>query len=484
MVNHKLPIAKINQLFKNKELKPSELYSEVFERAANTEAVIHGHLTLFQEENIQKALDSDKRYEKGNNLGTLDGIPIAIKDNINISGHATTCSSKMLSNYISPYDATVITRLKKEGALFTGKTNLDEFAMGSSTENSAYGPTKNPWDSSRVPGGSSGGSAAVVSAGSAVASLGSDTGGSIRQPASFCGVVGFKPTYGTVSRYGLVAFASSLDQIGPITNNVADAKLIFNSMNGHDPLDATSLTESKAQQPKLKNAKIGIIKELMGDGISEDAQQEVHKVAKLMESEGHEVVEVSLPLTKMSISIYYLIAPAECSANLSRFDGVRYGNRVTGNTSSEMMELTRANGFGPEVKKRILLGTYALSAGYYDAYYGQALKARAMMKKEFTDIYSDVDYLISPTTPSDPFKFGEKTDNQLEMYMSDLCTIPANLVGMPAISIPTGLSSQGLPLSVQLMSPANTDNTLLDFSQSLESLVSFSDKPAINGVTN
>ena len=356
--------------------------------------------------------------------------------------------------------------------------------MGSSTENSAYGPTKNPWDSSRVPGGSSGGSAAVVSAGSAVASLGSDTGGSIRQPASFCGVVGFKPTYGTVSRYGLVAFASSLDQIGPITNNVADAKLIFNSMNGHDPLDATSLTESKAKQPKLKNAKVGIIKELMGDGISEDAKKEVHKVAKLMESEGHEIVEVSLPLTKMSISIYYLIAPAECSANLSRFDGVRYGNRVTGNTSSEMMELTRANGFGPEVKKRILLGTYALSAGYYDAYYGQALKARAMMKKEFTDIYSDVDYLISPTTPSDPFKFGEKTDNQLEMYMSDLCTIPANLVGMPAISIPTGLSSQGLPLSVQLMSPANTDNTLLDFSQSLESLVSFSDKPAINGVTN
>ena len=329
-----------------------------------------------------------------------------------------------------------------------------------------------------------GGSAAVVSAGSAIASLGSDTGGSIRQPASFCGVVGFKPTYGTVSRFGLVAFASSLDQIGPITNHVEDARLIFNSMKGHDPRDATSLIESKAKQPKLKNAKIGIIKELMEDGISEDAKKEVHKVAKLLEAEGHEIIEVSLPLTKMSISIYYLIAPAECSANLSRFDGVRYGNRVPGSTSSEMMELTRANGFGPEVKKRILLGTYALSAGYYDAYYGQALKARAMMKKEFTDIYEDVDYLISPTSPSDPFKFGEKSDNQLEMYMSDLCTIPANLVGMPAISIPTGLSSQGLPLSVQIMSPSNTDNTLLDFSESLESLVAFTEEPVINGVVS
>ncbi len=481
MNHYKLSISEINKLFKDKKLKPSELYSEVFERAANTESIIHGHLTLFQDENIKKAADADKRYENGTELGILDGIPIAIKDNINIAGYATTCSSQMLSNYISPYDATVITKLKDEGVMFTGKTNLDEFAMGSSTENSAFGPTKNPWDPSRVPGGSSGGSAAVVSAGSAIASLGSDTGGSIRQPASFCGVVGFKPTYGTVSRFGLVAFASSLDQIGPITNNVEDSKILFNSMKGFDPFDATSGKESKTKQPKLKNAKIGIIKELMEDGISEDAKLEVQKVAKLLESQGHEIVEVSLPLTKMSISIYYLIAPAECSANLSRFDGVRYGNRVAGNTSYEMMENTRAEGFGPEVKKRILLGTYALSAGYYDAFYGQALKARAMMKKEFTETYKEVDYLISPTTPSDPFKFGEKSDNQLEMYMSDLCTIPANLVGMPAISIPTGLSSNGLPLSVQIMSPANTDNTLLEFSQKLESAVSFTSLPEIKG---
>jgi len=325
MNHYKLSISEINKLFKDKKLKPSELYSEVFERAANTESIIHGHLTLFQDENIKKAADADKRYENGTELGILDGIPIAIKDNINIAGYATTCSSQMLSNYISPYDATVITKLKDEGVMFTGKTNLDEFAMGSSTENSAFGPTKNPWDPSRVPGGSSGGSAAVVSAGSAIASLGSDTGGSIRQPASFCGVVGFKPTYGTVSRFGLVAFASSLDQIGPITNNVEDSKILFNSMKGFDPFDATSGKESKTKQPKLKNAKIGIIKELMEDGISEDAKLEVQKVAKLLESQGHEIVEVSLPLTKMSISIYYLIAPAECSANLSRFDGVSMG---------------------------------------------------------------------------------------------------------------------------------------------------------------
>ena len=481
MDHYKLPISDINKLFKDKKLKPSELYTEVFERTASTESIIHGHLSLFQEDNIKKATDADERFLKGDELGVLDGIPVAIKDNINISGYATTCSSQMLSNYISPYDATVISKLKEEGVIFTGKTNLDEFAMGSSTENSAFGPTKNPWDPSRVPGGSSGGSAAVVSAGSAIASLGSDTGGSIRQPASFCGVVGFKPTYGTVSRYGLVAFASSLDQIGPITNNVSDAKILYNSMRGHDPFDATSLKDINVKQPKLEKAKIGIIKELMEDGISEDAKSEVHKVSKLLESQGHEIIEVSLPLTKMSISIYYLIAPAECSANLSRFDGVRYGNRVNGNTSYEMMEATRAEGFGPEVKKRILLGTYALSAGYYDAFYGQALKARSMMKKEFTETFEQVDYLISPTTPSDPFKFGEKSDNQLEMYMSDLCTIPANLVGMPAISIPTGLSSSGLPLSVQIMSPSNTDNTLLDFAQNLESEVSFDALPQIQG---
>ena len=469
-------ISEINKLYKSKELKPSEVYEEVFTNASLSESIIHAHLKLFQEEGIEASKLSDERFAEGKQLSDLDGIPIAIKDNINLKNHETTCSSKILSNYVSPYDATVITKLRNSGVVFTGKTNLDEFAMGSSTENSAFGPTKNPWNPEHVPGGSSGGSAAVVSVGSALASLGSDTGGSIRQPASFCGVVGFKPTYGTVSRYGLVAFASSLDQIGPITNSVEDAKIIFNSIKGHDPLDATSIQDTSIEIPEDKTAKVGVIKELMEDGISDESKNEVEKTIKLLEEQGNKVVEVSLPLTKMALSIYYLIAPAECSANLSRFDGVRYGSRESGETSYEMIENTRAEGFGEEVKKRILLGTYALSAGYYDAYYGQALKARSLITKDFDNIFQEVDYLISPTTPTPAFKFGEKTENPLEMYMSDLCTIPANLAGLPAISIPTGLSNQNMPLSIQLMSPARTDSSLLKFSEKLEKLVAFNQR--------
>ncbi len=469
-------ISEINKLYKSKELKPSEVYEEVFTNASLSESIIHAHLKLFQEEGIEASKLSDERFAEGKQLSDLDGIPIAIKDNINLKNHETTCSSKILSNYVSPYDATVITKLRNSGVVFTGKTNLDEFAMGSSTENSAFGPTKNPWNPDHVPGGSSGGSAAVVSVGSALASLGSDTGGSIRQPASFCGVVGFKPTYGTVSRYGLVAFASSLDQIGPITNSVEDAKIIFNSIKGHDPLDATSIQDTSIEIPEDKTAKVGVIKELMEDGISDESKNEVEKTIKLLEEQGNKVVEVSLPLTKMALSIYYLIAPAECSANLSRLDGVRYGSRESGETSYEMIENTRAEGFGEEVKKRILLGTYALSAGYYDAYYGQALKARSLITKDFDNIFQEVDYLISPTTPTPAFKFGEKTENPLEMYMSDLCTIPANLAGLPAISIPTGLSNQNMPLSIQLMSPARTDSSLLKFSEKLEKLVAFNQR--------
>ena len=472
-----LSIRQLNNLFIEKKAKPSELYSDIFDTSASSESLLHAHLTLFEEKNIENAKNSDKRFENDESTGVLDGIPIAIKDNINIKGELTTCSSKMLSNYRSPYNATVIEKLNNENVLYTGKTNLDEFAMGSSTENSAFGLTKNPWNTDYVPGGSSGGSAASVSARSSIAALGSDTGGSIRQPAAFCGLVGFKPTYGTVSRYGLIAFASSLDQIGPITKNVDDARIIYNAISGHDNLDATSVDNNQINIPFDKSAKIGIIKELMEDGISDESRNEVSKVLESLKKQGYQIKEVSLPLIKLSISIYYLIAPAECSANLARFDGVRYGLRVEGKTSYEMMQNTRAEGFGDEVKRRILLGTYALSAGYYDEYYGKALRARKKMIDEFSNIFNDVDYLISPTTPTAAFKAGEKTSNPLEMYMSDLCTIPANLAGLPAISIPTGLSKEKLPLGVQIMSKPLTDLSLLNFSEIIEKEVDFNTSP-------
>jgi aspartyl-tRNA(Asn)/glutamyl-tRNA(Gln) amidotransferase subunit A len=472
-----LSIRQLNNLFVEKKAKPSELYSDIFDTSASSESLLHAHLALFEEKNIEIAKNSDKRFENGESTGLLDGIPIAIKDNINIKGELTTCSSKMLSNYRSPYNATVIEKLDNENVLYTGKTNLDEFAMGSSTENSAFGLTKNPWNTDYVPGGSSGGSAASVSARSSIGALGSDTGGSIRQPAAFCGLVGFKPTYGTVSRYGLIAFASSLDQIGPITKNVDDARIIYNAISGHDALDATSIDNNQINIPFDKSAKIGVIKELMEDGISDESRNEVSKVLESLKNQGYQIKEVSLPLIKLSISIYYLIAPAECSANLARFDGVRYGLRVEGKTSYEMMQNTRAEGFGDEVKRRILLGTYALSAGYYDEYYGKALRARKKMIDEFSNIFNDVDYLISPTTPTAAFKAGEKTSNPLEMYMSDLCTIPANLAGLPAISIPTGLSKENLPLGVQLMSKPLTDLSLLNFSEVIEKEVDFDTFP-------
>ena len=472
-----LSIRQLNNLFVEKKAKPSELYSDIFDTSASSESLLHAHLALFEEKNIEIAKNSNKRFENGESTGLLDGIPIAIKDNINIKDELTTCSSKMLSNYRSPYNATVIEKLNNENALYTGKTNLDEFAMGSSTENSAFGLTKNPWNTDYVPGGSSGGSAASVSARSSIGALGSDTGGSIRQPAAFCGLVGFKPTYGTVSRYGLIAFASSLDQIGPITKNVDDARIIYNAISGHDALDATSIDNNQINIPFDKSAKIGVIKELMEDGISDESRNEVSKVLESLKNQGYQIKEVSLPLIKLSISIYYLIAPAECSANLARFDGVRYGLRVEGKTSYEMMQNTRAEGFGDEVKRRILLGTYALSAGYYDEYYGKALRARKKMIDEFSNIFNDVDYLISPTTPTAAFKAGEKTSNPLEMYMSDLCTIPANLAGLPAISIPTGLSKEKLPLGVQLMSKPLTDLSLLNFSEVIEKEVDFDTFP-------
>ena len=462
-----LSIRQLNNLFVDKKAKPSELYSDIFDASASSESLLHAHLSLFEEKNLENAKNSDKRFEKGESTGLLDGIPIAIKDNINIKGELTTCSSKMLSNYRSPYNATVIEKLNNENALYTGKTNLDEFAMGSSTENSAFGLTKNPWNTDYVPGGSSGGSAASVSARSSIGALGSDTGGSIRQPAAFCGLVGFKPTYGTVSRYGLIAFASSLDQIGPITKNVDDARIIYNAISGHDALDATSIDNNQTNIPFDKSAKIGVIKELMEDGISDDSRNEVSKVLENLKKQGYQIKEVSLPLIKLSISIYYLIAPAECSANLARFDGVRYGNRADSENLSELYVKSRTEGFSDEVKRRIMTGTYVLSSGYYDAYYSKALKVRRLIKDEYNKLFSKVDCLFIPTTSSTAFPLKNNLDNPIKMYLADIFTVPFNLIGSPSLNIPAGMLKNKLPIGFQIAGNSFKEETLFNFAHSL-----------------
>jgi aspartyl-tRNA(Asn)/glutamyl-tRNA(Gln) amidotransferase subunit A len=394
----------------------------------------------------------------------------------------TTASSQILSGYVPPYDATVVTRLRAGGAVIVGKTNLDEFAMGSSTENSAYGPTYNPWDITRIPGGSSGGSAAAVAAGSALVGLGSDTGGSIRQPAALTGVVGMKPTYGTVSRYGLIAFASSLDQIGPLSLTVLDSALTLQAIWGHDPLDATSY---RGEYPDplegigrgVDGLRVGVVTELAGEGYEPDVDEQVSSMVERLRSAGAGVVEVSLPTFEIALSAYYLIAPAECSANLARFDGIRYGLREEGETTEEMMSRTRAAGFGPEVTRRILLGTYALSAGYYDAFYGQAQRVRSAIREDFARAYGQVDVLVSPTSPTVAFKAGERTEDPLAMYLSDICTIPCNLSGDPAISVPIGLDSQGLPVGFQVMAPALGEPMMYRVAAAVEELAGFDVRP-------
>jgi aspartyl-tRNA(Asn)/glutamyl-tRNA(Gln) amidotransferase subunit A len=400
----------------------------------------------------------DQRVAAGEDPGPLAGVPIALKDNLCTRGVVTTCSSKILEGWVPPYDATAVQRVAAAGAISVGKTNLDEFAMGSTTENSAFGPTRNPHDPSRVPGGSSGGSAAAVAAGFTPISLGSDTGGSIRQPAALCGVVGVKPTYGRVSRYGLVAFASSLDQIGPFATTVADAALLLDAISGHDPADATSIPQeapviSDHLADGVTGLRVGVISELMGDGISPDVAARVRQAADALASAGATVEEVSVPAVTYGLSAYYLIAPAEASSNLARFDGVRYGLRVDAATTNEMMVATRTAGFGAEVKRRIMLGTYALSAGYYDAFYGQAQKVRTLIIGDFNAAYERFDVLLSPTSPTTAWEIGGITD-PLTMYLQDICTIVTNLAGDPAISIPFGTGTDGLPVGVQVLAPA------------------------------
>lgn len=466
------------------ELTSFELTEAVLERASMTEAEVHAYLTLDSEGARAAARSADARFAAGEPLGPLDGIPLALKDNMCTRGVETTASSKILAGYEPPYDATVVGRLKAGGAVITGKTNLDEFAMGSSTENSAFGPSANPWDPTRVPGGSSGGSAAVVAAGSALGALGSDTGGSIRQPAALCGVVGMKPTYGLVSRYGLIAFASSLDQIGPFTRTVADSATLLEAIAGHDPRDATSYrgtypSYSEGLEAGVSGLRVGVVREFAGEGYDPDVESACGAMVDRLADAGAEVVEVSLPTVDVTLSAYYLIAPAECSANLARFDGIRYGLRVGGSTTEEMMARTRAEGFGPEVTRRILLGTYALSAGYYDAFYGKALDVRALLQAEFARAYEQVDVLVSPTSPTTAFEIGDKAQDPLAMYLCDVCTIPSNLAGHPAISVPVGLDRGGLPIGFQVMAPALGEQMMFRVAAEVERLAGFTARPGM-----
>jgi len=440
-------------------------------RARNEELNVFLHLDVEGAEKI--AADVDARVARGENVGPLAGVPIAIKDNLCQIGIPTTCSSKILDGWKPPYNATVIDRLVAAGAVPVGKTNLDEFAMGSSTENSAFGPTRNPLDPSRVPGGSSGGSAAAVAADMTPLSLGSDTGGSIRQPAALCGLVGMKPTYGLVSRYGLIAFASSLDQIGPFSKTVLDSAVLLETIAGYDPMDSTSLNEpapslSAHVNDGVAGKRIGLVKELY-EGADESVVASVMAACEALKAAGATIVELSIPELQLGLSAYYLIAPAEASSNLARFDGVRFGLRVDADDVTAMMEATRTAGFGAEVKRRIMLGTYALSAGYFDAYYGQALKVRTLLINAFKKAYEQADLLIGATTPSVAFKFGEKTDNPMTMYLNDVFTIPTNLAGDPALSVPFGTGEENLPIGIQLLGPGRSEAQLFAAARALES---------------
>jgi aspartyl-tRNA(Asn)/glutamyl-tRNA(Gln) amidotransferase subunit A len=437
------------------------------------DGAINAFNTVMGEAALAAATRVDEVVAAGGDPGPLAGVPIALKDNLCTRGTATTCSSRILDGWLPPYDATVVTRLAEAGAIAVGKANLDEFAMGSSTEHSAFGPTRNPRDTTKVPGGSSGGSAAAVAAGFAPLALGSDTGGSVRLPAAYCGVVGMKPTYGLVSRYGLIAFASSLDQIGPFATTVADAATLLEVIAGHDPLDSTSIAGPvppvrAALDDGVEGLRVGIVTELNGEGTSPDVARRVAAAAEALAAAGATVDEVSVPATTLGLSAYYLIAPAEASSNLARYDGVRYGLRVDAATNGGMNIATRTAGFGAEVKRRIMLGTYALSAGYYDAYYGKAQQVRTLIIRDFAEAYRHFDVLLSPTAPTTAFAFGDKTADPLSMYLTDVCTIPSNLAGDPAISVPFGVGDDGMPVGVQLLGPALSEPTLFRAAAVLE----------------
>ncbi len=457
-------IHELHEKLINKEISSVELTKQFIAHRDKVEADVHAFLSTTDEEALKQAVAVDAKIAAGEEISMLAGIPGAIKDNICVKGQKCTAASKMLEDWVSPYNATVIERLMAEDYVSIGKTNMDEFAMGSSTENSFFGPSKNPWNVDYVPGGSSGGSAAAVAAGEAVWTLGSDTGGSIRQPASFCGLVGLKPTYGLVSRYGLIAFASSLDQIGPITKDVTDAAIVLNSIAGHDERDSTSIPQEKvdyrdALVDDVKGMKIGIPKEFFGEGIKAETRAAIDKAIEFYKKAGAEIISVSIPHVKSGVSIYYIIAPAEASSNLARYDGVSYGFRADGDNIVDMYINTRNQGFGMEVKRRIMLGNYVLSAGYYDAYYKKALKVRRLLKEAFDKAYEQCDVLLAPSASGTAFKFGAFTD-PLALYMEDICTVPVNLAGLPSISIPVGFHD-GLPLGMQIIGPTLGEKKIL-----------------------
>jgi aspartyl-tRNA(Asn)/glutamyl-tRNA(Gln) amidotransferase subunit A len=464
---YQLTIHELHDMLKKGETTSLTIAEAVIDRIKSVDKKVNAYITVTVEEARLQAQEADKRIMSGDTASPLLGIPIAVKDNMCTDGIKTTCASKILSNFVPPYDATVIGKLKKAGYVLCGKPNMDEFAMGSSTENSGFFVTKNPWDLERIPGGSSGGSAAAVAAGECIASLGSDTGGSIRQPAACCGVVGLKPTYGRVSRYGLVAFASSLDQIGPITKDVTDSALLMNVIAGHDVKDSTSANIAvpdftRALTKDVKGMKIGLPKEYFIEGMDPEVEEAVKNAVKSLEELGAKVVDVSLPHTDYAVATYYILATSEASSNLARYDGVKYGFRAGG--AKDLLDMymkSRSQGFGPEVKRRIMLGTYALSAGYYDAYYKKGQQVRTLIKHDFDEAFKTVDVIATPTAPTAAFKIGEKSADPLQMYLSDIFTISVNLAGIPGISVPCGFTKLKLPIGLQLLGKHFDETSIL-----------------------
>ena len=471
---HKLTISELSEKLSAGECTSVDIVNDVLAAIDAVDGKVGAYLTLDPGDALAQAKNADDRRAAGESNPML-GVPVAIKDLLNVKGQPCTCSSKILEGYTAPYDATVIDKLRKAGAVLLGRVNMDEFAMGSSTENAALGKTSNPWNLDRVPGGSSGGSAACVAADEAIASLGSDTGGSIRQPAAFCGCVGVKPTYGRVSRYGLTAFASSLDQIGPLTKTVKDSAIVLETICGHDQMDSSSIemavpgfAEQLGAETSLAGMKLGLPKEYFVEGMDPEVEQAVRDAVEHCKGLGAEIVDVSLPNAKYAIAVYYIIATAEASANLARFDGIRYGMRIDGKDPAELYAKTRAAGFGQEVKRRIILGTYVLSSGYYDAYYKKAQKVRTLIRDDFTKAFGQCDAILAPVTPTPAYRKGEKTDDPLKMYLDDILTTPINLAGNCALSLPCGFASNGMPIGLQIIGDAFQEETILKVGHAYE----------------